>query len=293
MSDQGYYTIQEHDTCYSIASKLCNDGNDFSEILCNPPEICLNMDNLVGKVISYDCSKSNQCGHCPDDYRVDSTCVPNKYTCNPEIGCTVDNENGTQTKEECTQTCERNKYTCNRDLGVCATDPDGTPQSLEECNAGCTQQMYTCHHDKPRFTSQVPPASWTKEWTPAKCTKDDNGTLTKYECDQQDKCELNYYLCNYDTGMCVNINDDERLKRVGGDYKKDCDSMCMTCDVDKNNDESGNPDCNAFYNVDNTKILTTCRQGSGDPYGTDGCFCEPQSGDGCHCSEYFSEYGCR
>lgn len=50
----GSYTVQSGDNCWSIADKLCQDGNDWKEDICNSASVC----NMLqpGQTLKYDCS---------------------------------------------------------------------------------------------------------------------------------------------------------------------------------------------------------------------------------------------
>jgi hypothetical protein len=68
----GEYTVQQGDSCWKIADAKCDDGNAWSDVICNAQSICNNLQ--IGATIKYDCSHSKQyCGAVP------STC---KGSCN-------------------------------------------------------------------------------------------------------------------------------------------------------------------------------------------------------------------
>merc|ERR1719453_368838 len=57
----GSYTVQSGDGCWSIAEKLCQDGNNWKSDICSADSVC----NLLhpGQNIKYDCSgKGTYCG---------------------------------------------------------------------------------------------------------------------------------------------------------------------------------------------------------------------------------------
>merc|ERR1712139_450842 len=50
----GSYTVQANDNCWNIADKLCQDGNNWKQDLCNSGSACSMLH--PGQSINYDCS---------------------------------------------------------------------------------------------------------------------------------------------------------------------------------------------------------------------------------------------
>lgn len=57
----GSYTIQAGDSCWNIADKFCNNGNDWKTDICDSGTVCSLLQ--AGQTIKYDCSgKGTFCG---------------------------------------------------------------------------------------------------------------------------------------------------------------------------------------------------------------------------------------
>jgi len=57
-SAHGSYTVNAGDTCWAIADKLCQDGNDWKTDICNGEATCKMLQ--PGQVLKYDCSGSGK-----------------------------------------------------------------------------------------------------------------------------------------------------------------------------------------------------------------------------------------
>jgi hypothetical protein len=59
----GSYTAKTNDTCSLVAEAVCNDGNEFTSVICLSGSICSG-GLYEGLVLDYDCSKTQ--AHCPN-----------------------------------------------------------------------------------------------------------------------------------------------------------------------------------------------------------------------------------
>jgi hypothetical protein len=61
-SPHGSYTVQQGDTCYAIAERICQDGSSWTDVICNSASACKML--RPGQSLKYDCSSDAK--HCSD-----------------------------------------------------------------------------------------------------------------------------------------------------------------------------------------------------------------------------------